>query len=152
MPELETKYFGKIEYQDGDALEFPQGLPGFESRRRFVATRAPSSDPLVYLQSIEDPGLCFITAPAAAVAPDYRLEIRAEDLSVLGLPSERQPRVGREVLCLIVLSLREAGPTANLLAPVVVNPRNRRAVQAISQRTGYSHQHALETEEAAVCS
>ncbi len=152
MAEFETKYFGKIEYDTREELEFPRGLPGFENRRRFVPRRAPSSDPLVFLQSLEDPALCFITAPVGAVAPDYRLEARAEDLDALGLSPERQPRLNGEVLCLIVLSIRETGPTANLLAPVVVNLRNRRAVQTISQRPGYSHQHALEPEEAAVCS
>ena len=152
MPAIETKHFGTIEYDEDASIEFPRGLPGFEQRRRFVATRVPASDPLVYLQSLEDPSLCFITAPPAAVDPDYRLELSAEDLGAAGLPVDRQPQIGAEVLCLIVLSMRETGPTANLLAPVIVNLRNRLAVQAISQRPGYSHQHALEPEEAPICS
>ena len=152
MPVLETRYFGTIEYEESAVLEFPRGLPGFDERRRFVATRLAASDPLVYLQSLEEPGLCFITAPAAAVAPGYRLEADAEDLELVGLPPERQPEIGKEALCLIVLSMRETGPTANLLAPVIVNLGNRKAVQTIAQRPGYSHQHALEPEEAPVCS
>jgi flagellar assembly factor FliW len=51
-----------------------------------------------------------------------------------------------------VLSIRETGPTANLLAPIVVNLRNRRAVQAVAAESDYSHQHALMPEEASVCS
>jgi flagellar assembly factor FliW len=53
------------------------------------------------------------------------------------------------VLCLAVLSIRETGPTANLLAPVVINPKACRAVQAVAEGGGYSHQHALEPLEAA---
>jgi len=152
MPLLETKSFGRISYEMGAAIEFPQGLPGFESRRRFVAIEFADTAPLVFLQSTEEPGLCFITLPVLVVDPDYRLEMPAEDLEMAGLAPDRKPRLGEDVICLAVLSLRETGPTANLLAPVVVNLHNRKAVQSVSTVTGYSHQHAIVAEEAAVCS
>ena len=101
------------------------------------------SDPVVYLQSLEDPGLGFITAPVPTVDPRYRLKVRVEDLEQLGLPLARQPRLGEEALALTVVSIRETGPTANLLAPVLVNLRNRKALQAVSEEPGYSHQHAI---------
>jgi flagellar assembly factor FliW len=149
---MQTKNFGTITYQQDSELEFPCGLPGFDGRRRFVAVRFVESDPLVYLQSLEDPGLCFITMPVLAVDPRYRLKIAGEDLEQLGLPISRQPRIGEDVFCLTVLSMREAGPTANLLAPIVINLRTRRAVQAIAPESDYSHQHELLPEAAAVCS
>jgi flagellar assembly factor FliW len=159
---METKNFGTISFEPDSELEFPRGLPGFDSRKRFVAVRFVESDPLVYLQSLEDPSLCFITAPVQTVDPQYRLKVSADDLEQLGLPLARQPRIGEDVLALTVVSIRETGPTANLLAPVVVNLRNRRAVQTVSEGAGYSHQHAIlaETscpeqpiaEEAPVCS
>jgi flagellar assembly factor FliW len=34
-------------------------------------------------------------------------------------------------------------PTANLLAPIVVNLKTHRAIQAIQADSGYSHQHPL---------
>ena len=152
MPVMETKNFGKLSFEPESELEFPSGLPGFESRKRFVAITFVESDPLVYLQSLEDPGLCFITMPILAVDPCYRLKVKGEDLGQLGLTVARQPQIGEDVLCLTVLSIRETGPTANLLAPIVVNLRNRRAVQAVSPESEYSHQHALMPEEASVCS
>ena len=129
MPVIETKNFGKITFEPESELEFPGGLPGFESRKRFVAATFVDSDPLIYLQSLEDPDLCFITMPILAVDPAYRLKVSGEDLDQLGLSQARQPRIGEDVLCLTVISVRETGPTANLLAPIVVNLRNRRAVQ-----------------------
>ena len=160
---METKNFGKISFEPESELEFPGGLPGFDDRKRFVAVRFVESDPLVYLQSLEDPGLCFITMPILAVDPKYRLKVSGEDLEQVGLPAARQPRIGDDVLCLTVLSVRETGPTANLLAPVVINLRSRKAVQAVAQEPGYSHQHVLLpgesaaeaaslAEEASVCS
>ena len=152
MPILETKNFGSIPYEPGSEVQFPCGLPGFEDRRRFVVVRLPESDPLIYLQSLEDPELCFITMPILAVDPQYQLKVSGEDLGLLGLSPARRPRIGEDVLCLTVLSMKEDGPTANLLAPVVVNVRSLRAVQAISPDSTYSHQHVLLPQETAVCS
>jgi flagellar assembly factor FliW len=155
MPVLETKHFGKLSYEADSELEFPLGLPGFDDCKRFVAVHFLENDPLIYLQSLEDPALCFITMPILAVDPQYRLKVSGEDLGQLGLSSTRQPRIGDDVLCLSVLSIRETGPTANLLAPIVVNLRNRKAVQAVAPESDYSHQFALmpheEPQEAAVC-
>ena len=147
MPVLETKHFGKLSYETDSELEFPLGLPGFDERKRFVAVHFVENDPLIYLQSLEDPALCFITMPILAVDPRYRLKVSGEDLGHLGLSSIRQPRIGDDVLCLSVLSLRETGPTANLLAPIVVNLRNRKAVQAVALESDYPHQFALMAEQ-----
>ena len=152
MPVIETKNFGKMSFEPESELEFPSGLPGFESRKRFVAATFAHSEPLIYLQSLEDPDLCFITMPILAVDPAYRLTVSGEDLDQLGLSQARQPRIGEDVLCVAVISVRETGPTANLLAPIVVNLRNRRAVQAVAPESDYSHQYELMPQETAVCS
>ena len=76
---METKNFGKISFEPESELEFPAGLPGFDGRRRFVAVGFVESDPLVYLQSLEDPELCFITMPILAVDPGYKLKVSSED-------------------------------------------------------------------------
>lgn len=151
MPIIETKNFGPISYEANSALEFPRGLPGFEDRRGFVPLHFADSDPLIFLQSVEDPGLCFVTMPVLAVDPEYRLAVASEDLQAIGLPPG-VPKIGEQVLCVTVLAIREDGPTANLLAPIVVNLRNRRAVQAVAPESGYSHQHRLIAEGAMACS
>jgi flagellar assembly factor FliW len=148
---MQTKNFGTLTYEPDSELEFPHGLPGFDERKRFVAVRFVESDPLVYLQSLEDPALCFITMPVLSVDPAYRLKVSSEDLGEIGLSPARQPKIGDEVFCLTVLSIRETGPTANLLAPIVINLKTRRAVQAIAEDSGYSHQYELVPQEAAVC-
>ena len=93
-----------------------------------------------------------MTLPALSVEPEYRLRIEDQDLARLGFSAGRQPRIGPDVLCLAVVSLRASGPTANLLAPVVVNVANLKAVQAVMAGSGYSHQHVLLPQAAAVCS
>ncbi|HTS28184.1 MAG TPA: flagellar assembly protein FliW [Bryobacteraceae bacterium] len=152
MPVAQTTKFGRISYDSGEAIDFPRGLPGFEDRRGFVALQFEDTAPLVFLQSLEVPDLCFVTMPVLAVDPSYKLQVSCEDLEEVGLSTLSQPRIGKDLLCLAVLSLRESGPTANLLAPVVVNLENLKAVQAVAPESGYSHQHPLVWEEAPVCS
>jgi len=150
MPQIETKYFGSVPYEAGSVIEFPAGLPGFENEHRFLPIEIESYRPLVFLQSLADRGLCFLTMPVAAVDPQYRLEVTAEDLAVLGLGRQTTPAPG--VLCLAVVTVSEDAITANLLAPLVVNLANRRGVQAIRPEPSYSHQHRLEPAEVAACS
>ncbi len=152
MPSFATTNFGSISFEQQAVLEFPSGLPGFEERRRFLALHFPTSDPLIYLQSLDEPGLCFITLPVLTVAPDYRLDLSAEDRERIGLSADGPLRIGQEVLCVAVVSLHERGPTANLLAPVVVNLHNLKAVQAVMEESDYPLQHALLPDEAPVCS
>jgi flagellar assembly factor FliW len=152
MPELQTTNFGTISFTPEAVFEFPRGLPGFEERRRFVPVQNPQSAPILFLQSLEEPSLCFVTIPVLVVDPRYRLRIMEPDLEVLGWKADRQPRIGEDVLCLAVLSFQKSGPTANLLAPVVVALKNYKAVQAIAWESDYSHQHALFPQEAPLCS
>lgn len=152
MPTVETKNFGTVQYESGTELVFPRGIPGFEQRREFLALHFADTDPLIFLQSVEDGDLCFVTLPVPAVDRDYRLQVEGEDRELVGLPASGALRIGEDVLCVVVLSIGEEGPTANLLAPVVVNLHNRRAVQAVAAQSGYSHQHRLAAEEAVACS
>jgi flagellar assembly factor FliW len=152
MDTFDTKHFGRITFEPADSIEFPRGLPGFEDRRRFVAIRQERATPLVFLQSLEDPELCFITAPVLTVDPAYKLKLSEEDRATAGLSSIRRPRIGKDVWALAVVAVRETGPTVNLLAPLVVNLRSLRAVQAVMQDSAYSHQHALREPAVALCS
>src|SRR5205823_12751380 len=112
--------------------------PGFEQERRFVFVDQTSTKPLVFMQSMRQPHLCFLALPVQVICPDYRLSLSAEDLHLLDFPAEPQPGIGSDVLCLALLSLADHQPaTANLLSPVVVNLRTRIAVQAIQMDTKY---------------
>jgi flagellar assembly factor FliW len=133
-----TRQFGTIDVDENAMVEFPAGLPGFENETRFaLIDRAP----LVFLQSLNRHELCFLTVPAAAIDPDYEIAMTGDDARVLGL-SESSP--GAELMCLAIVSAAESGPaTANLLAPVVIERRFRRGIQAVRFDRRYSHQHRL---------
>lgn len=149
MPTIATKHFGTLEYRAEDVIEFPLGLPGFEGAKGLLPLVIEEHRPLVFLQSIEADGPCFLVLPAQALEPNYRLELDESDMQTLGL--KRRPRIGKEVMCLAVVTADESGVTANLLAPLVVNISKRRGVQAIQAGSGYSHRQQIATVEAPVC-
>jgi len=142
MPLIETKYFGTMSYEDESVFDFPYGLPAFEEEKRFVFIEIAEYAPLVFLQSLTRPSLCFLALPVLSVDPDYRLELSSEDRAALEL--EGQSERGGGILALALLSLHDGFPaTANLMAPIVVDTRMRRALQAIRMDRRYSHQHPL---------
>ncbi len=152
MPQCDTEYFGVVSYEDSEAIEFSAGLPGFENCHRFLPIDEAARRPFIFLQSLEQPGLCFLTLPVLAIEPGYQLKISAEDVAAIGF--EKQPSIGSEALCLAIVTMAEAGvPTANLLAPIVVHPGNRRAVQAVRDDAAYGCRYTLVSiAEVAPCS
>ena len=119
MPGIHTTYFGELEYTEGTVFHFPYGLPGFEHERAFLFLKQPHTDPLLFLQSLGDPKLCFILVPILVVDENYKVNVDAEDLAALHLPPDRQPRIGEDILCAAIVS------TAEGEAPEVTRPRTK---------------------------
>jgi len=68
---------------------------------------------------------------------------------MLGLDSV-YPSIGEDVLCAAIVCAarrRDEVPTANLLAPIVVNFRRQVGLQVIQASSGYSHCHPLHAQE-----
>lgn len=152
MPQVETEYFGTMSYREESVFDFPAGLPAFTTEKRFVPIELEQHSPLIFLQSLAQPALCFLAFPILVVDRGYRLRIAPEDLQALELPTHRQPDLATEVVVLTLLSLHDGMPaTANLMAPIVVNLKSRRALQAIRQDSEYSHQHPIELQGERVC-
>ena len=155
MPSIRTKCFQQVDYMDSSLYQFPCGLPGFEQERTFVFLNRPGSQPLMFMQSIQTPELCFFLLPVFTVDPDYQLSLDEEALAQLQLPPASQPKIGADILCAVIVCARgnQEAPTVNLLAPVVVNLRDRVGMQIIQTQSGYSHRHPLvPMEEMAPCS
>ena len=144
MPCAKTKYFGTLTYTPESVFDFPFGLPAFEHEKCFLLIESGEHAPLVFLQSLGDVDLCFLAFPILVVERDYQLGISPEDLVALELEADRQPELGAEISALALLSLHDGNsPTANLMAPVVINLKTRRALQAIRCDCLYSHEHPV---------
>jgi flagellar assembly factor FliW len=144
MPQAETLHFGTIDYEDRAVVEFPRGLPAFENERGFVIIEEETTHPIVFLQSLTRPELVFMALPAQSVEPGYRLSPAPEDSEELGFEPDAELRLGEDVVALALVTVWDnQQATVNLMAPIVINVKTRRAVQVVQPWSGYSHQHPL---------
>jgi flagellar assembly factor FliW len=122
---------------EGSVISFPEGLPGFETSHRFVLLRDARHEPLLLLQNLEDDKLSLPVIPAQFVDPGYQLVVEAGDCEMLGF--HEPPRLGHNVLCLLVLILpaKAKGARCNLFAPIVINPVSLRGKQLMQIGSGY---------------
>lgn len=151
MPKFKTLYFDELEYSEDAAFHFPAGIPGFEDQTGFVFLEQPHTQPLVFMQSLRNPELCFIAAPVFVVDPEYRLHLSAEEIAALELPAGETPRIGNGILCLALLTVSEdADPTANLMSPIVVNLQLKKGIQAMQAGPVSSLRHPLLPQSEAV--
>jgi flagellar assembly factor FliW len=103
-------------------------LPGFPGHRDYVLVGADADGLVFWLQSIAPDGPRFLAVPPAVYFPDYAPVLPGTVCAELGLedPAEAQ------LYCLLTVpdgDVRAA--TANLRAPVVVNPAAGRARQVV---------------------
>lgn len=112
---------------DVPVIELVHPMPGFPDRRQFALVELDEDGVLCALRSLEDPDLRFLVVPPAPFFPNYAPEV--DDAVV----SDLEIAAAEDALVLLVLRAGEslADTTANLLAPVVINRRTRRAAQVI---------------------
>jgi flagellar assembly factor FliW len=136
---IQSRWLGEIESDPRSELVFPAGIPGFENDRRILPVEIPSQRPLVYLQSLIHPEVCFAALPVFVIDPGFRLRLSEEERALLQLPDGCEPIIGIDVLCLALLMSSGDAVRVNLNAPVVINLHNSRGVQSITtdRATGY---------------
>ncbi|MBI2245734.1 MAG: flagellar assembly protein FliW [Nocardioides sp.] len=116
---------------DLPVIELVRPMPGFGDLRRFALVRLDEAGDLCRLTSVEEPELSFLVVPPGRFFPDYA---PAVDDDVL---DELEIRSAEDVLLLVVLNAGTslASTTANLAAPVLVNPAKRRGGQIVLDDT-----------------
>ena len=121
------------------AIRFPRGLPGFEACRSFVLMASAADPMLQYLKSVEGPPASFLVIDPRRVMPDYRCELTETDRHQLGADSH-----GGALLWLALVMVEPDGTiTANLRAPVVINPARMIGQQVIPYHCTYALRHVL---------
>lgn len=145
MHEIETRQFGTVRYTRAQVVHFSSGLPGFEEYHDFLLHEEPAMAPFIFLQSLGDANLSFVTLPVEKLEPVYELTLSRDDLTQLAMRALPSPD---DVLCLAILQLNPGGATANLAAPIVIAKDSddggpRRGTQAIRHDRRYSACHPV---------
>lgn len=139
--QLQTTRFGQIAINPELIFTFPNGMPGFPDERRFALLNIGLDDtPFIWMQSIDNPDLCFLLVNPEAAFNQYFVtnsDAEAEQLQ-FAQGDELQ------VLCIVTVpngDLQQA--TVNLKAPLWFNSQSRLALQSIVDTDTYSTRHPL---------
>ena len=124
---IESPRFGSLEIAPDRVIEFPAGLPGFESLRHYSVFHPDGEAPNYFiLQSCDDGEVAFHIADPARFGVEYQIELSDSEVAVLGLSDPADAVVA-------VMLIKDAdGPAslrAGVLAPLVINVATRRGLQ-----------------------
>jgi len=109
-------------------LQLAEPLPGFPKHRDYVLVPADPGGHLFWLQSVAPDGPRFLAVSAASFFPEYEPVLPAAACDELELADAAEA----SLFCLVTVPDGDvAGATANLRAPLVVNPVTRRARQLV---------------------
>lgn len=134
-----TLRFGEIDVKEEQIITFPWGLPGFPTQKKYIPIEYQNDGSLAFLQSLELPELAFIIADPFKYVANYEVNIPADELESLGITKPE------ETVVYAILTVSQGGKdiTANLVAPVVINPVQRKGKQVILPNSSYSTQYPL---------
>jgi len=139
---IETRKFGEINIDEKKILTMPEGLPGFPGFERFVLIEDKESAPFCWFQSLEEPNLAIVIMNPMVFKPDYRLGLKSfiNERNWVGVKDD-------DLLVYVVINISGEGEnkkiTANLMGPLVINPKNNEAVQVVISDPAYSCQYNI---------
>jgi len=134
--DVETR-FGTFPVAPADIVHFATGVPGFEQCRRFVLVTASELAPFTCLHGIDAGGPSFLTIDPRLLVEGYDTPLGAAERARLAVaPSD-------PLLWLAVVHVDGAAITANLRAPIVINPRRMVGLQIMAAETAYATDHRL---------
>ncbi len=136
---IKSTRFGELDIPAAAVLSFPHGLPGFNDEKEFAFIPYQADSPFAFLQSMINPDLTLMVVEPFTFFPDYKFEIDDQTLGEFGLADDNPP----QVFNVVRIPEQLAEMTANLLAPVLINWRDRRAGQIVLEKTGYTVRHRL---------
>jgi flagellar assembly factor FliW len=121
QPEVE------LQVEDLPIIDFVSPIPGFPEHRRFVLVRLDEEGLLYSLTSLHDSAVRFLVMPPGPFFPNYTPEAPEDSVDLLGVADS-----GQVLVLLIVTAAEKPGEaTVNLLAPILVDHANRRALQVV---------------------
>jgi flagellar assembly factor FliW len=138
---FESTRFGPLEVPAQSLIELEHGIIGFSRFTKFVML--DYKEPFSWLHSVEEPSLAFVVIDGASFGATYDPSIAFSEPSCDFHPDD-------EYAILLVVTFRSPREesSVNTKAPIFVNVRNRKGVQAIYDSPQYSTRWPLWNEAA----
>lgn len=133
---IETASIGELNIEQDQIFHFPKGIPGFEYETEFAVIKVEEG-PFSYLQSLKTVNLSFLLTDPFLFLPQYEFELHKTEAAELEIKENVSVRV------IVTLRDKLEETTLNLLAPIVLNPDNRKGKQVVLHHSPYSTRHML---------
>lgn len=128
MVKIKTKNFGTMDIEEKQRITFPEGILGFPEQKEYYLIIKEDS-PFLWLQSKEKENLAFVLINPYLFQPEYQLNVSSREWDILGINPD-----GDDFLIFAIVTIPEnpEDMTANLQGPILINPKQKLGVQAIS--------------------
>ncbi|MEG0178928.1 MAG: flagellar assembly protein FliW [Oscillospiraceae bacterium] len=125
---IDTRDFGNLDVSEEGILHFQAPILGFEGSCEYVVLYDDElGEMFSWMQAVDDKDLCFITVDPRLVDESYSPSLPGAVRRKLDLKKGEEPVF--HVLISIPNSFKDA--TANLKSPVIINPKNNKAMQFV---------------------
>lgn len=136
----QTRDFGELELREDDIITFSQPPFGFEEYTQYTLLQdANMGAHIAWLQSIQEPGVCFILFDPSALGLPYEPQLNAQHEALLG---------EGDLECWVIGVVPEdfRNTTVNLKSPIILNVHAQRGAQIILEQD-YPIRHLLMQKE-----
>jgi flagellar assembly factor FliW len=136
---IKTVNFGELEVPEDKIITFKEGLPGFPQIHRFAVLEKDELKPFQYLQALDDPPIALFVINPFVIDPTYEFRLTESDME------EVSSKNSAELAVYAVATIPDdpSRATINLMAPIVINDRDRCGKQVILHESKYSVRHPL---------
>ncbi len=137
--EIHTVNFGTLEVPEDKIINFKEGLPGFPQIHRFVVMELDELKPFQYLQALDDPPIALYIINPFVVDSTYEFQLTSSDMEDI------RSKNSADLVVFAVATIPEdpSQATLNLMAPIIINEKERCGKQVILHESKYSVQHKL---------
>ncbi|MEW6426956.1 MAG: flagellar assembly protein FliW [Thermodesulfobacteriota bacterium] len=129
-----TSRFGTVEIEADKIITMTAPFLGFPRSLHFFLRPHSDNSPFLWLQSVDEPDLAFVTMQSSVLLPEYAPELGE------ALARELQMAGGARPDLLLILTIPDGRPremTANLLGPVALNVEKRLGRQVLLDPNRY---------------
>lgn len=137
---IQTSYFGEVEIDEKDILNFPKGILAFEEFNKFVIINSTEEElPFSWLQSIDEKDVAFIMIDPFLFKKDYEVDLSDKVIEELAIESESDVAI----YTFLVIPEQVDQMTANLTGPIVININKNLGKQVVLEDKRYHTRHKI---------
>ena len=132
---IDSGKFGTVQFGENQVITFKQGILGFCDYHRYILLSRPETAPLSVLHCVDHPELAFLVADPSNLMNGFNL---ARLNSAIQELKARSPDDLQVFVTFTIPPGRPTEATANLVSPIIINPRTQLGKQVVLENNNYS--------------